>query len=144
MTVFGWTKLDVKSGNADSDSTERTSMSIGRGRGGYHVRNMGSALTHAYPVHGKASFRPSGDPLKDDPEIPREDVHSTAGLNLPKTRAEQEREDRASIKRYPGFALWLPEYAYWDNIRFRNEKPATNSRKKSRKIKRAMELLDSE
>lgn len=112
-----------------------------RRTGGYQVRaNRG--LIYAYPVDGKQSLRPSGDPEKDAPEELREDHFSTARLNLPKTREEQAKEDRETLRRFPDFASWLPHYAYWDNIRFRDQPQKSKGNKRSRKIKRALELLE--
>lgn len=99
-------------------------------------------MVHAFPVDRQNTFRPSGDPLKDAPEEEKEDFYSTAGLSLPKTRAEQAAHDVRALRHYD-----RQHYTYWDNIRFgRIEREAAarqpkRQNRRSRKIRRALELL---
>lgn len=84
------------------------------------VRNGGKSLRLAYPIHGKNTFKPSGDPVKDEPEVKRlDDLDLVRRVLGTQTRAGMLAFDRkiAHIRGVKGLSS-VQETAYWDRVRF--------------------------
>jgi hypothetical protein len=94
------------------------------------LRNGGRPLRLAYPIHGKNTFRPSGNPAIDSPERPSiselEWVRRMCGLDTLEGGRVYDRLLRPN-----------KETAYWDRVRFLQLKSLMNSQKSARARKRA-------
>jgi hypothetical protein len=94
----------------------------------------------AYPIHGKNTFRPSGNPATDPPERPSvsqlEWIRIAYGLDTPDgVRAFDQRI--AHLRSPKGFATEA-ETAHWDRIRFIQQK-SPRARKRAEERQRSKE-----
>jgi hypothetical protein len=111
------------------------------------IRNGGRPLRLAYPIRGKNTFRPSGNPETDPPEI---EWMTSWDLIRPKTRQEQREFDRRVAAIMPCRDAKLltirekllarriqDECEYWDRVRFRKHlSPRARKRAEVRDAKR--------
>jgi hypothetical protein len=105
------------------------------------LRNGGRPLRLAYPIYGKNTFRPSGNPDRHLPEWKKESsldyVRRSLGLD---TRAGMNAWDRwiGNENRGPkGFAS-KQQCEYWDRIRFlQNKSPRARKRAEQREAQRS-------
>ena len=100
------------------------------------LRNGGRPLRLAYPISGKNTFRPSGNPTTDEPEFVVEDglefIRSVFGTN---TKEGIRRFDRMH-EGNPRWSLIKQECAYWDRLRFLKMKsPRARKRAEQREAK---------
>lgn len=96
------------------------------------LRNGGRPLRLAYPIHGKKTFRPSGNPATDEPERERISELEWTRLKLGLDTAEgQKRWDRLL-----GRENRSPDY--WDQLRFLQAKsPRARKRAEEREARRS-------
>src|SRR5437016_227130 len=86
------------------------------------LRSGGRALLYVQPVHKAMSFRPSGDPDRDPPEVPKDGgwfniVGRVFDLDTPEGR---DRHDARMAG--PNADRVIRENQYWEKIRFKNRK----------------------
>lgn len=103
------------------------------------VLHGGKPLLLAYPVYGSDTFRPSGNPQSDPPEISRQDdldlSRELLGLN---TREGAKVWDQHVSSIY-GARNWnetIAQCAYWDRIRFLQAKTPRARRRAEKRLAR--------
>lgn len=78
----------------------------------------GHPLLLAYPVSGKNTFRPSGNPARDEPEfVTKDELDFIRGVFGTNTKDGLRRFDRMH-EGNPRWPLIKQECAYWDRLRF--------------------------
>jgi hypothetical protein len=103
------------------------------------LRNGGKPLRLAYPIHGQNTFRPSGNPETDPPEVPRESdleqFRRVFGVDTPEGARAWDRRI-ADCRGITGFGS-EQECDYWDRIRFLQMKsPRARKRAEERERRR--------
>jgi hypothetical protein len=99
------------------------------------LRNGGKPLRLAYPIYGRNTFRPSGDPQADPPERAGESALARTprilGIDTPEGVRLWDREI-ADSRGVEGLAS-KEQCAYWDRIRFLQSKtPRARKRAENR------------
>jgi len=97
------------------------------------LRNGGLALLYAQPVHKAATFKPSGDPDHDPPEMAKNDgwfetVGRVFDLDTPEGRARHD----ASMAG-PNTDRVVRENQYWEKRRFKQGKSLRAKRREMRR-----------
>ena len=82
-------------------------------------------MLYAHPITGSQTFKPSGDPVNDPPERPRESVaeqmRRESGLDTPEGR---DARDAWFAERFPDwYRRNVSPNAYYERIRFNPSKP---------------------
>jgi len=109
------------------------------------LRNVGRPLRLAYPIYGKDTFRPSGNPDLDPPEPETESsldyIRRTLGLD---TRAGMKAWDRRIAESMgPGGLASKQQCDYWDRIRFLQKKsPRARKRAELREARKTTPKAD--
>jgi hypothetical protein len=107
------------------------------------VRYAGRSLRLAYPIHGGATFRPSGNP-GDPPEAEREShlefVRRMSGLDTRQGMRDWDR--KIADARGPKGLGSVQECDYWDRIRFlQNKSPRARKRAEERERKAKAQVV---
>lgn len=107
------------------------------------IRSGGKPLRLAHPIHGRDSFRPSGNPDTDPPEITTESdldqFRRVMGLD---TRAGVNAWDRdiAEVRGARGLAS-IRQCQYWDSIRFlQGKSPRARKRAEERERRKTAKI----
>jgi hypothetical protein len=100
-----------------------------------------SALLYAYPVAGKASFCPSGDPSKDDAEPQRMSQDDYLRSCLPQSKKIVQRSDAERLTNDPtGLQRRiLAASSYWESIRWKKDRRTPAERERDRRLRRQKE-----
>jgi hypothetical protein len=108
------------------------------------IQNGGRPLRLAYPISGKNTFRPSGNPDTDPPEREVESdldqIRKILGVDTPSGMQRLDRELAAA--RGPRDLATKQQCEYWDRIRFLQMKsPRARKRAEEREARRMAKLL---
>jgi hypothetical protein len=114
------------------------------------LRNGGKPLRLAYPIHGRNTFRPSGNPATDEPErekMSELEWHRRAlGIETPEGMRAFDGllESVAGDRSRPGGIASKEATAYWDKLRFLQEKSPRARKRAEERERRAKRISAKE